>query len=278
MYPEVTHSQTSLSKGSAFSAASCGVSLIKLCKTERLSPRHDPAAFQSDTGSMPGSGQQVRAPGWQRQREAQTPPAWSVNPHRPLWTMAKPPYGFSAPRLQCVHWMTSRSQTGPKMCLCELMNWFNCLPNLRAANSNKLKFTILWSHLQGDNTAAVYFVRCWSESGENYSPYMILIIIIIIKILLIANTNGCFAPLTCTIVSGRLAADSAGQVVLIPWRQNWLHSHDSSQQLHAAAQESNNRHGCSMAASVGGAAGPVMLYGATREEGEPGVPGGCWET
>lgn len=176
----------------------------------------------------------------------------------PLLTdpVAKTVYGFSAPCLQCVHWMTSRSQTWPKMCLCELMNWFNCLPNLRAAKSNKLKFTILWSHLQGDNTATVYFVRCWSESGENYSPYIILIIIIIIKILLIGNTDGCFAPLTCTIVSARLAADSAGQGVLIPWRQNWIHSHNRSQQLHAVAREFNNRHGCSMAASVGGSAGP----------------------
>lgn len=71
------------------------------------------------------------------------------------------------------------------------MNWFNCLPNLRAAKSNKLKFTILWSHLQGDNTATVYFVRCWSEAGENHSPctIFIIIIIIIIKILLIGNTD-----------------------------------------------------------------------------------------
>jgi len=94
------------------------------------------------------------------------------------------------------------------------------------------------------------------ESGENYSPYIILIIIIIIKILLIGNTDGCSAPLTCTIVSARLAADSAGQGVPIPQRQNWLRSHGCSQQLHAAVREFNNRHGCSMAATMGGSAGP----------------------
>lgn len=55
-----------------------------------------------------------------------------------------------------------------------LMNWFNCLPNLRAAKTNKLKFTILWSHLQGDNTETVYFVRCLSEQRENYSHYIII--------------------------------------------------------------------------------------------------------
>lgn len=204
----------------------------------------------------------AHARGTAEPREEQAPSRRGLqNPRRPIWPLltdpvAKAPYGFSAPCLRRARWMTSRSQTGPKMCLCELMSWFNCLPNLRAAKSNKLKFTILWSHLQGDNTAAVYFVRCWSESGENYSPYIILIIIIIIKILLIGNTNACCAPLTCTIVSARPAADSAGQVVLIPWRQNWLQRHSSSQQLHAAAQEFNNRHGCSMAAPAGGAAGP----------------------
>lgn len=151
--------------------------------------------------------------------------------------------GFSAPCIQCVHWMTSHSQTWPKMCLCELMNWFNCLPNLRAAKSNKLKFTILWSHLQGDNTATVYFVRCWSEAGENYSPCIILIIIIIVKILLIGNTDGCFAPLTCTIVSARLAADSAGQGVLIPRGLSWLHSPSHAQQLRAIKHSFGKRHG-----------------------------------
>lgn len=152
-------------------------------------------------------------------------PTWVCKVHSglfgPLLTdlVAKAQYGFSTPCLQCVHWMSSRSQTWPKMCLCELMNWFNCLPNLRAAKSNKLKFTILWSHLQGDNTATVYFVRCWSESGENYSPYIILIIINIIKILLIGNTNGCFALLTCTIVPARLAASSQGRGCWFPGGQ-----------------------------------------------------------
>lgn len=264
---EGPHGQMSLSKSSAFSPI--GASLIKLCRTYRLSLRRDTASGQiQDQYRI--SGQHVRAQGcqWHRpraqqsNRRNQTPPTWVCNvpasPLGPLLTdpVAKTLHGFSAPCLQCVHWMTSRSQTWPKMCLCELMNWFNCLPNLRAAKSNKLKFTILWSHLQGDNSATVYFVRCCSESGENYSPCIILIIIIIIKILLIGNTDACFAPLTCTIVSACLAADSAGQGVLIPGRQNWLHSHNSSQQLHAVAREFNNHHGCSMAASMGGSARP----------------------
>lgn len=156
------------------------------------------------------------------------------------------------------------------------MNWFNCLPNLGAAKSNKLKFTILWSHLQGDNTATVYFVRCWSESGENYSPYIILIIIIIIKILLIGNTDGCFAPLTCTIVSARLAADSAGQGVLIPRRQNRLRSRSSAQQPHAAARELNSRHGCSPHGRACGARGCFM--GPWKElQGRKEMPGSCRE-
>lgn len=146
--------------------------------------------------------------------------------------MAKAQYSFSTPCLQCVHWMTSRSQTWPKMCLCELMNWFNCLPNLRAAKSNKLKFTILWSHLQGDNTATVYFVRCWSESGENYSPYIILIIINIIKNTFNRKHRWLFCSVNLHYCSSPSGCQLAGQGVLIPWRPSWLHSHSSSQQLH----------------------------------------------
>lgn len=280
---EVMHSQISLSCRVLWSFTDETLQNLKVKPQARpsyLPVRHridtvspaDKSGQRAADGTCPGHG---RATGG-----ARPPPTWVGKIHAgrfgPFLTdpVAKTPYGFSAPCLQCVHWMTSHSQTWPKMCLCELMNWFNCLPNLRAAKSNKLKFTILWSHLQGDNTATVYFVRCWSESGENYSPYVILIIIIIIKILLIGNTDSCFAPLTCTIVSARLAADSAGQGVLIPRRQNWLHSHNSWIRSHGMAVA--GQHPCE------DLQGQKMLYGAGErapgEEGDARVPGSCWET
>lgn len=83
--------------------------------------------------------------------------------------------------------------------------------------------------------------------------------------------------------TAHLAADSAGQGVLIPRRQNQLPSHNSSQQLHAAAQEFNNCHGCSAAAFRGRVyRARWMCRGAVEralgEDGDAMVPGNCWET